>query len=610
MSKLTKEQKLELKKKRKLDKEAFKKYYDEDNARKLKDGVVMKRLLVYVKPYTFIFVIAVITVLISSFMMSYVSKLSGDIIDKISAEGAKFNDVLGICITLFAFVIISAVISYFRGILLNKAGQKILFDIRNELFSHIESLSLKEIDKTPVGTFVTRVTNDTNSLSNLFSQVLVKLISEITTLIYALILMMFASIKLTLIALSVVPLLVVSVIFFRKFSRRAFRRMTYSNSKLNSFLSENLSGIKITQVFNQESAKLDEFDTLSHNKTLAGYQTILVFGIFRPFIYFLFVLGNVLIFYFGGPMVMSGLLKVGVLYSFYLYNANLFNPIQNIAQQYNTLQSAFASAEKIFTILDTESSIKFSDQPIEANNFQGMIEFKDVWFKYKDDDWIIKGMSFHVKPGETASFVGPTGAGKTTILSLIGRYYDPQKGEILIDGRNIKDYDLHSLRKNVGEMLQDVFLFSGTIKDNITLKDDSISDEEVEEAAKYVNADKFIERLPNKYNEIVKERGNNYSQGERQLLSFARVIVSKPKMIILDEATSNIDTETEVLIQDSLEKIKSIGTTLMVAHRLSTIQRSDVIFFIDNGKIVEYGNHQELLKLKGRYYNLYQLQYK
>ncbi len=610
MSKLTKEQKLERKEKRRQDKEAFKKYYEEDNARKLKDGVVLKRLLVYVKPYYKTFIFGIITVLISSFMMSYVSKISGDVIDEISQEGAVFKDVLGTCILLVIFVIVSIVITYVRSLLLNRAGQRILFDIRNELFSHIEALSLKEIDKTPVGTFVTRVTNDTNSLSNLFSQVLVRLVSEVTTLIYALILMLFASPLLSLAALSVTPFLVISVILFRRFSRRAFRRMTFSNSKLNSFLSENLSGIKITQVFNQEEAKMNEFDVLSRNKTLAGYQTILVFGIFRPFIYMLFVFGNVLIFYFGSPMVMDGIITVGALYSFYLYNGNLFNPIQNIAQQYNTLQSAFASAEKIFTILDTESSLKFSDNPIEATDFKGKIEFRDVWFKYKEDDWIIKGMSFIVNPGQTASFVGPTGAGKTTILSLIGRYYDPQKGEILIDDINIKDYDIHSLRKNIGEMLQDVFLFSGTIKDNITLKDENITDDEIIESSKYVNADKFIERLPNKYDEVVKERGNNYSQGERQLLSFARVIVFKPKMIILDEATSNIDTETEVLIQDSLEKIKTIGTTLMVAHRLSTIQHSDIIFFIDGGKIVEQGNHQELLKIKGRYYNLYQLQYK
>ena len=330
MSKLTKEQKLERKERRKEDREAFKKYYDEDNARKLKDGVVLKRLLVYIKPYYKIFIFAIVTVLISSFMMSYVSKISGDIIDEISEDGAVFSDVLGTCILFLGLIIVSTIITYFRSLMLNKTGQKILYDIRNELFSHIESLSLKEIDKTPVGTFVTRVTNDTNSLSQLFSQVLVKLVSEFTTLLYALMLMIIASIKLTLVALAVLPFLIFSVILFRRFSRRAFRRMTYCNSKLNSFLSENLSGMKITQVFNQEEAKLSEFDTLSHNKTLSGYQAILVFGIFRPFIYLLYVLGNVLIFYFGSPMVMEGAITVGALYAFYLYNTNLFHPIQNI----------------------------------------------------------------------------------------------------------------------------------------------------------------------------------------------------------------------------------------------------------------------------------------
>ena len=321
-------------------------------------------------------------------------------------------------------------------------------------------------------------------------------------------------------------------------------------------------------------------------------KAMYIFAIFRPFIYSMFFLSIIVVFYFGSNMI-SALFTVGDLYSFYLYLHNLFNPIQNIAQMYNVMQSAFASAEKIFTVLDMESSIVLKEDGIKADNFKGEIEFKNVWFKYEEEKWIIKDMSFHIKPGEVVSFVGPTGAGKTTILSLIGRYYDPQKGEILIDGINIKDYDIHSLRRNIGEMLQDVFLFTGTILENITLRNDDISLDEVKEAAKYVNVDKFIERLPNKYDEIVKERGNNYSQGERQLLSFARTIVFKPKMIILDEATSNIDTETEVLIQDNLEKIKAIGTTIMVAHRLSTIQHSDLIMFVDNGTIVEQGNHQE-----------------
>ena len=369
--------------------------------------------------------------------------------------------------------------------------------------------------------------------------------------------------------------------------------------------------MKITQIFNREDTKLEEFDVLSERLMRSNRETTRVFAFFRPFIYIVYFSAVILIFHFGSKFVMAGMIGSNIVYSFYLHLQNIFNPIQNIAQMYNVMQSAFASAEKIYTILDTESSIKFIDNPVKADNFKGEIEFKNVSFKYDPEspDWIINDVSFHIMPGQTVAFVGPTGAGKTTILSLVMRYYDVNEGEILIDGVNVKDYDIYDLRRNIGEMLQDVFLFTGTIKDNITLRDETISNEAVLESSKYVNADKFVDKLPNKYDETVKERGNNYSQGERQLLSFARTIVHKPKMIILDEATSNIDTETEVLIQDSLEKIKNIGTTIVVAHRLSTIQHSDLILFLDHGKIVERGNHQELLLQKGRYYDLFTLQY-
>ena len=585
--------------------------YSFDDSRKMKDGVLIKRLFKYVKPYWWYFLIIVPTVFISSFFIAYLSTLFGKIMDMLS-EGSTFGEILNVGYFIIGSLVLSFTLTYIRGVLLNRMGQRILFQLRNEIFSHIENLSLKELDKTPVGTFVTRVTNDTNSLSDLFTNVLISFVSNIVTMIYGIILMAVGSFKLTLITLIVVPVLIVVSIIFRKVSRRQFRKVTYDNSRLNAFLSENLSGMKITQIFNREDAKLDEFDELSNRLMRSQRGTTYAFAIFRPSIYIIYFGAMIIVLGFGSPLVMAGEITAGILYSTYLHLQNVFNPIQNIAQQYNTLQSAFASAEKIFTILDTESSIKLPSEPIEANNFKGEIEFKHVFFKYSDkeeDSWIINDVSFHIYPGQTVSFVGPTGAGKTTILSLLMRYYDVNDGEILIDGINVKDYDIHSLRKNIGEMLQDVFLFTGTIKDNITLKDDSITDEEVIEASKYVNADSFVDKLENKYDEFVKERGNNYSQGQRQLLSFARTIVHHPKMIILDEATSNIDTETEVLIQDSLEKIKTIGTTIMVAHRLSTIQHSDVIMFLDNGKIVESGNHQELLALHGRYYTLYQLQY-
>lgn len=585
--------------------------YTFDDSRKMKDGVLFKRLFKYAIPYWPYFLVVIPTVFISSFFIAYLSTLFGNIMDMLN-DGATFNEIMKTGYFIIGSLALSFSLTYIRGILLNRMGQKILVELRKELFTHIENLSLKELDKTPVGTFVTRVTNDTNSLSDLFTNVLISFVTNIVTMIYGIVLMAMGSGRLTLVTLSVVPVLIVVSILFRKISRAQFRKVTYNNSKLNAFLSENLSGMKITQIFNREEAKLDEFDELSDRLMRSHRGATYAFAIFRPAIYIIYFGAMIIVFAYGSPLVMDGIITSGVLYSTYLHLQNVFNPIQNIAQQYNTLQSAFASAEKIFTILDTKSSIKLIDEPIKADNFKGDIEFKNVYFKYsekEEDPWIIEDVSFHILPGQTVSFVGPTGAGKTTILSLLMRYYDINQGEILIDGVNLKDYDIYSLRQNIGEMLQDVFLFTGTIKENITLREESITDEEIIEASKYVNADKFIDNLENKYDEIVKERGNNYSQGQRQLLSFARTIVHHPKMIILDEATSNIDTETEVLIQDSLEKIKSIGTTIMVAHRLSTIQHSDVIMFLDKGKIVEKGNHQELLAQKGRYYALYQLQY-
>ena len=594
--------------KKEKKKSIYDEYYEKDNSRHMKDSVIVSRLLVYGKPYIAQFVFIIISVLISSFLRASLAYLFGEVLDLLTEDGVVFNSIINYGIIMFSAIILSSILNLIRGIMLNKIGQKILLTLRRDLFIHIEHLSLKEIDKVPVGTFVTRVMNDTNSISNLFTQVIPNFFSNITTMIFAIVFMIITSPFLFLITTGVVLLIFALTFLFRYFSRKQFRRLTYDRSRLNAFISENLSGMKITQIFNREDAKLEEFDEKSLRFRRSRIGTILVFAIFRPTIWGLYFLSVILTFGFGSNLVMNGVLSLGKLYSFYNYLRSLFDPIQNIAQQYNTLQNAFASSEKIYTILDTKSSIVMSENPIVADNFKGEIEFKNVWFKY-NEDWIIKDVSFHVLPGETIAFVGPTGGGKTTILSLIARYYDIQQGEILIDGINVKEYDIYSLRKNIGEMLQDVFLFSGTIKENITLRDDSLTDSEVISASKYVNADKFISTLENKYEERVKERGNNYSQGQRQLLSFARTIVHSPKMIILDEATSNIDTETEVLIQDSLQKITSIGTTIMVAHRLSTIQHANTIMFIENGRIVEKGNHQELLALKGKYYDLYKLQF-
>jgi len=402
---------------------------------------------------------------------------------------------------------------------------------------------------------------------------------------------------------------------FQKFSRNAHRGVTDSRTDMNTFLSENLSGIKITQIFNQEDRKMEDFLEKSDRVKKAKRGRMAVFSIFRPMVYMLNITCVLCILYLGGrsyalgESVLGQVITSGTVVTFYMYAGKFFNPIQTLSEQFDTLQSAFASAEKIFAVMDMVPEVVDEPDAIELDTLRGEIEFKDVWFAYKPDEWVLKGVSFKVEARQTVAFVGSTGSGKTTILSLICRNYDIQKGQILIDGIDIKHIKIASLRRHFGQMLQDVFLFSGTIRSNILLQKEGVTDEEVMEACRYVNADHFINRLEKGLDEPVRERGNNFSAGQRQLLSFARTIIHKPSVMILDEATANIDTETEVLIQDSLERMKNIGTMLVVAHRLSTIQHSDNIILLSHGQILEQGNHQELLHKKGRYYQLYTLQY-
>ena len=407
----------------------------------------------------------------------------------------------------------------------------------------------------------------------------------------------------------------VYTLIFRKFSRRAFRRVKDGTTDINTFLSENLSGIKIIQIFNQEEKKKREFVAKNNKLGKAMRDQIFVFSVFRPIIYMLYISSVLCLFYLSAKGYIDNVSFLGqvitadVLVSFYMYIQTFFDPIQNLADQFNRLQSAFASAEKIFTILDMVPEVQDDEDAIELEHVEGNIEFKNVWFAYEGEEWVLKDISFKIKARDTVAFVGSTGSGKTTILGLICRNYDIQKGQILIDGIDIKKIKISSLRRHFGQMLQDVFLFSGTIRSNIVLREDSFTDEEINAACKYVNANHFIDRLANGLDEEVRERGNNFSAGQRQLLSFARTIIHKPSVMILDEATANIDTETELLIQDSLEKMMNIGTMLIVAHRLSTIQHADNIIVLSHGEIIEQGNHFELLAKRGRYYDLYMLQY-
>ena len=402
----------------------------------------------------------------------------------------------------------------------------------------------------------------------------------------------------------VVVVFVISYIF-RKIIYKIFKKERQYISDLNTYLNESLSGMKIIQIFNQEIRKTKQFDEKNENLRKTRYKVLLAFGIYRPLISFIYFVAVAVTFSFA----MESIINAGEVVAFYLYLSKFFNPIQNIADQLNGIQRAVTASERLFNLLDVQPDVLDEPDAIEIDHIEGKIEFKNVWFAYHDEDWILKDVSFTIEPKQTCAFVGATGAGKTTILGLIVRNYEIQKGQILIDGIDIKHIQIKSLRKAIGQMLQDVFLFSGTIRQNITLYDDSFTDEQLDETCEYVNADKFINKLDKKYDEEVIERGENFSQGQRQLLSFARTILHKPQILILDEATANIDTETEVLIQESLEKMKNIGTMLVVAHRLSTIQKADQIIVLQHGEIIERGTHQELLKNHGYYFKLYKLQF-
>ena len=582
--------------------------------RNMPDGEIVVRLLRYAKPFWKNFVLVLIIMLFSIANEILSPLITGSIADMMNDDFAMKE--LFLRVGAYVFVLAVALVSsYWQAIILQKTGQKILSSLRESVFTHIESLSHEQLNQMPVGKLVTRVTNDTNAISMMFTNTLVQLIKNVFIIIGVLAAMLSLNYMLTLVILCFVPFVALFAFVFRNFSRRAYRKVKDGTTDINTYLSENLSGIKITQIFNREEQKMAEFCEKSKKLAKAKRNQLFVFSIFRPTVYMLYVSSVLCLFYMGGKGVirntefMGQAVTVGTIVSFYMYNSRFFNPIQTLAEQFNTLQSAFASAEKIFSIMDMEPAVVDEPDAIELTEVKGEIEFRNVWFAYVPGEWVLKDVSFHVSPRETVAFVGSTGSGKSTILSLICRNYDIQQGQILIDGIDIRKIKMSSLRRHFGQMLQDVFLFSGTIRSNIVLREEHLSDEEIMEACRYVNADSFINRLEGGLDEVVRERGNNFSAGQRQLLSFARTIIHKPSVMILDEATANIDTETEVLIQDSMEKMKNIGTMLIVAHRLSTIQHSDKIIVLSKGKILEQGTHQELLHQKGRYYQLYTLQY-
>lgn len=587
---------------------------ESDKERKMPDGEIVRRLLRYARPYWKSFVL-VFFVMLFSIVYDLLSPLLIGRIQGLIKEEFELRQLYAMVGLYVGILVVSMVCTYFQAMILQKTGQKILSRIRLDVFTHIESLSHEQLNNIPVGKLVTRVSNDPNSISYMFTNILVTLAKNAMVIVGVLGAMLMLNYALTLMVLCFVPFVVLFTVIFRKFSRRVHRKVNDATTDINTYLSENLSGMKIIQIFNREEQKLDDFVSRSRKLQKAKLNRMFVFGIFRPMVYMLYISSNLCLFYFGAKGYIKDIHYFGqvidssIMVSFYMYISRFFNPIQTLAEQFDMLQRSFAAAEKIFTILDMVPEVVDAPDAMELPELRGEIEFKDVWFCYKPGEWVLKGVSFHVEPKQTVAFVGSTGSGKTTILSLICRNYDIQKGQILIDGIDIRKIKISSLRRHFGQMLQDVFLFSGDIRSNILLRKEDVDDEEVWEACRYVNADTFIGKLENGFDEVVRERGNNFSAGQRQLLSFARTIIHKPSVMILDEATANIDTETELLIQDSLEKMKNIGTMLVVAHRLSTIQHADNIILLSHGQIVEQGSHQQLLRQKGRYYDLYTLQY-
>ena len=582
--------------------------------RQMKDGEILTRLFAYAKPYRAKFVLVLFLMLFSIAYDIIAPLIVGALEELVAGEFVLSRLFTGVAV--YAGVLVFSMVStYLQAVILQRVGQRIVSDLREDLFTHIESLSHEQLNDIPVGKLVTRVTNDTNAISMMFTNLLVNLCKNAFVILGILAAMLCLNYALTLMVLCFVPFIVIFTVIFRKFSRRAYRKVKDATTDINTYLSENLSGIKVTQIFGREDEKMAEFREKSRRLAKASQEQIFVFGVFRPLVYMLYICCILCLFYLGGTGCLDGVsffgqtITGGTIVTFYMYISKFFTPIQNLAEQFNWLQSALASSEKVFSIMDIQPKMVDAPDAIELDEVRGEIEFRDVWFSYVPGEWVLQGVSFHVEPRQTVAFVGSTGSGKSTILSLICRNYEFQKGEILIDGIDIRKIKISSLRRHFGQMLQDVFLFSGTIRSNIVLREEGIPDEEILRVCRYVNADKFIEKLDGGLDEEVRERGNNFSAGQRQLLSFARVIIHKPSVMILDEATANIDTETELLIQDSLEKMRTVGTMLIVAHRLSTVQHADNIIVLSHGKILEQGNHQQLLAKHGRYYQLYTLQY-
>ena len=595
--------------------------HEEEPLGKLYDSRAARRLLRYLAPYKRLVIIALAVTIAVNLVRQLGPLITKWAIDNYITPAAQkqlsldtaFHGILILSIIYLVSLIGTLVIGYFQDVLLNVIGQRVMFDLRAEIFAKFQHVELAYYDKNPVGRLMTRLTTDVDALNELFTSGLVEVLGDVVLVVAALVLMFWLNWKLALVALTVVPLLILATAWFRKGAREGFRAVRSRIARLNAFTQEHISGSSVVQLFNRERRAFDEFTEINSAHLKANLDTIFYYAVFYPLVNLISSVGIAAIVWYGGGQVLQNALTLGTLVAFLQYTQRLWMPIQDISDKYNVFQAAVVASERIFKLLDTSDRITSPAQPKIAegeSGLKGRIEFRNVWFAYKGDDWVLKDVSFVVDPGESVALVGHTGSGKTTITSLLMRFYDVQQGQILLDGVDIREWDLEILRKNFAVVLQDVFLFSGDIANNIRLGNDDIDDAQIEWAATEVRAADFIERLPERFHTRVRERGAGFSVGQKQLISFARALAFNPRILVLDEATSSIDTETERLIQAAIERVMEDRTSIIIAHRLSTIQRVDKIIVLHKGEIREMGAHQELLRNRGIYYKLYQLQYR
>ncbi len=582
---------------------------DEEVLGKAYDSRLMKRLLTYVKPYRKYVISAILLNVVVAAVPGFRPLLTEIAIDKYIAH-SDYHGLFIISLILFGTLIVQSAIQYFMTYYMQYLGQRTIFDLRTQLFNHIQKLALKFFDKTPIGRLVTRATNDIEALNQLFSSGIIMVFSDVFTIIWILVFMFTMDVKLSFVTLSVLPVLIYGTFLFRRKAREAYRDVRLHLARLNAYMQEHITGMNTVQIFNKEKEEREKFSSINKDYKQANINAIFYYAIFYPGVELLSSVAIGLIIWYGGGEIIHNTLEIGVLIAFIQYTEMFFRPIRDLSEKYNIMQTAMASSERVFKLLDNKTFIHNAENPVHLDKVKGEIEFKNVWFAYNGNDYILKDISFKINPGETIAIVGHTGAGKTSIINILTRFYDIQKGSILLDGIDTRQIDKKDLRKYISIVLQDVFLFSGTVKSNISMSNEQIPFDKLLNAAKLVGADKFISELPDKYDEIVKERGATLSVGQKQLISFARALAYDPQILILDEATSSVDTETEILIQKAIEKLLIGRTSIVIAHRLSTIQSADKIIVLHKGEIRETGNHQELLAKRGIYYKLYQLQYK